>query len=185
MNESFELSDVDHLTVGTVGPPGRRVFYLQARAGGERLTLKLEKQQVAALAEYLAKLLADLPQVGDLPGELELEEPVDPQWTVGVLGVSYDEAVDRVVLLAQEAGSRAAEDEEGEEEEEEEDDDDDDDESGAVARITATREQVAALAIRGTALVEAGRPPCPLCGYPLDPSGHVCPRKNGHRAPTL
>lgn len=179
MSESFDLSDVDHLTVGTVGPPGKRAFYLQARAGGERVTLKLEKQQVSALAQYLSKVLADLPVIGALPGELELEEPVEAAWTVGVLGVTYDEATDRVVLLAQEVGAR---DEEQEEEGLETDDDED---SGAVVRITATREQVAALAIRGTALVEAGRPSCPLCGYPLDPSGHVCPRTNGHRPPTL
>ena len=174
MSNSYDLSDVDHLTVGTVGPAGKRVFYLQARAGGERVTLKLEKQQVSALAQYLAKVLEDLPGVGDLPGDMELEEPVEPEWTIGALGVTYDDATDRVVLLAQEVVPV-------DEEQDEEVVDDD----TAVVRITATREQVAALAIRGTALVEAGRPSCPLCGYPLDPSGHVCPRTNGHRAPTL
>jgi uncharacterized repeat protein (TIGR03847 family) len=177
MNESFDLSDVDRLTVGTVGPTGKRTFFLQARAGGELVTVKLEKQQVAALAQYLGQVLADLPRPGHLPDELELEEPVQPSWVVGVLGVTYDDATDRVVLVAQEAVAVG--------EEEEEEDDEEDDEDGAVLRITATREQVAALAIRGTALVEAGRPACPLCGYPLDPSGHVCPRTNGHRAPTL
>jgi uncharacterized repeat protein (TIGR03847 family) len=175
MNESFDLTDVDRLTVGTVGPPGQRVFYLQARAGAELVTLKIEKQQVSALARYLGEVLADLPAVGALPGDLELQEPVDARWAVGVLGVTYDDATDRIVLVAQEAGQ--VQDEEEDEPEEEED--------SAVLRVTATREQVAALAIRGTALVEAGRPPCPLCGYPLDPSGHVCPKTNGHRPPTL
>jgi uncharacterized repeat protein (TIGR03847 family) len=164
---AYELSDVDRLTVGTEGPAGQRVFYLQARAGGEVVTVKLEKQQVGALARYLAEVLADLPEVGDLPDELELEEPVEPRFVVGILGVTYDDATDRVVLVAQEAAE------------------DEDDPDAAVLRVTATREQVAALAIRGTALVEAGRPPCPLCGYPLDPAGHVCPKTNGHRAPTL
>lgn len=164
---SWELSDVDRLTVGTQGPAGKRVFYLQARAGAEVVTVKLEKQQVGALARYLGEVLADLPEVGDLPGELELEEPVEPRFVVGVLGVTYDDATDRIVLVAQEAAE------------------DEDDPDAAVLRVTATREQVAALAIRGTALVEAGRPPCPLCGYPLDPAGHVCPKTNGHRAPTL
>ena len=166
--EQFDLTDVDRLTVGAVGPPGRRLFLLQARAGAEVVTVKLEKQQVGALARYLADVLADLPEVGDLPSDLELDEPAEPRFAVGVLGVTYDDATDRIVLVAQEV----------EAEEEEEPD-------GAVLRVTATREQVAALAIRGTALVEAGRPPCPLCGYPIDPSGHVCPRTNGHRAPTL
>jgi len=57
------------------------------------------------------------------------------------------------------------------------------DEEGLVARISLTREQAAAFAIRATQLVEAGRPPCPLCGLPLDPAGHDCPRTNGHRPP--
>jgi uncharacterized repeat protein (TIGR03847 family) len=161
---SYELFDVDRLTVGTVGPPGKRVFLLQARSAGQVVTLKIEKQQVAALSEYLAQILSDLPSPGDLPTDLELDEPAEPDWTVGALGVTYDEATDRVLLVAEEA---VAEDE-GE---------------GEVARLAATREQVAALAIRGVALVEAGRPPCPLCGFPLDPSGHVCPRSNGHRPP--
>jgi uncharacterized repeat protein (TIGR03847 family) len=164
---AYELSDVDRLTVGTQGPPGRRVFLLQARAGAEIVTVKLEKQQVGALARYLGEVLADLPDVGALPGELELDEPAEPRFAVGVLGVTYDDATDRIVLVAQEAAE------------------DEDDPDADVLRVTATREQVAALAIRGTALVEAGRPPCPLCGYPLDPAGHVCPKTNGHRAPTL
>lgn len=178
MSDAFDLSDVDRVTVGTVGPPGQRVFLLQARAGAEVVTVKLEKQQVGALARYLADVLADLPEVGHLPDELELEEPVDARFAVGVLGVTYDDATDRIVLVAQEGSDRV---------EDEEDDLEalDTEPEGGVLRITATREQVAALAIRGTALVEAGRPPCPLCGYPLDPSGHVCPRTNGHRAPKL
>lgn len=167
MSEQFDLTDVDRITVGTVGRPGQRVFLLQARAGAETVTVKLEKQQVGALARYLADVLADLPEVGDLPGQLELEEPAEPHFVVGVLGVTYDDATDRVVLVAQEGVEEDAAPDAG------------------VLRVTATREQMAALAIRGTALVEAGRPPCPLCGYPIDPSGHVCPRTNGHRAPTL
>ena len=161
---SFELFDVDRLTVGTVGPPGKRVFLLQARAAGHVVTLKIEKQQVAALSEYLGQILSDLPSPGELPTDLELDEPVEPDWVIGALGVTYDEVTDRVVLVAEEAVAE-------------------DDDEGEVARLSATREQVAALAIRGVALVEAGRPPCPLCGFPLDPSGHVCPRSNGHRPP--
>lgn len=164
MSESFELAPVERITVGTVGPPGQRVFLLQARAGDDTVTLKVEKAQVAALAEFLGQLLADLPRPGHLPEDLDLEEPAEPLWVVGALGVSYDEVADVVVLVAEEAVGE--------------------DDAGAVARMSATREQVAALAMRGTSLVEAGRPPCPLCGYPLDPSGHACPRTNGHRAPT-
>ena len=166
MSGSYDLFDVDKLTVGAVGEPGQRLFLLQARHAGQVVTLKLEKAQVAALAQYLANLLEDLPRPADLPEDLELEEPAEPEWVVGSLGVSYDATVDRLLLVAGEAVA-------------------DEEEEGAEARFAVTREQVAALAIRGTRLVEAGRPPCPLCGYPLDASGHACPRTNGHRPPTL
>lgn len=159
----YDFSEVDRLTVGTVGPTGSRTFLLQARHGLELVTLKLEKQQVAALAEYLGRLLSELPRPGALPEGLELEEPSDPRWVVGTIGLSYDEVSDRVLLVAEEAVA------EGEE--------------AATARFGATREQVAALAVRGTELVQAGRPPCPLCGYPLEQGGHSCPKTNGHRPP--
>ncbi len=166
MSESFDLVDVDKLTVGAVGQPGRRVFVLQARHASQVVTLKLEKSQTAALAAYLDRLLEDLPDPTlELPEDLDLEEPTEPEWVIGSLGVAYDEALDRLVLVAEEAV--------------------DEDEEGARARISATREQVTALARRGTELVQSGRPSCPLCGYPLDPSGHACPRANGHRPPTL
>jgi len=127
----------------------------------------MEKAQVAALSAYLAKVLEDLPSPDHLPEDLDLEDADEPSWAVGTLGVTYDELTDRVLLVAEEAVT---------EEEEEE---------AAVARFGATREQIAALVIRGAELVQAGRPPCPLCGYPLDPAGHACPRSNGHRPPAL
>jgi uncharacterized repeat protein (TIGR03847 family) len=168
---SFELPEVDRITVGTEGEPGQRVFYLQARMGVQLVTLKVEKQQVAALAEYLGTLLADLPRPGELPTDLDLEEPALPEWAVGTLQVSYDPETDRVLIVAEELLVV----------------DEDDDEVPArvpgIARFGTTREQVAAIAIRGTSLVQAGRPPCPLCGHPLDPEGHACPRTNGHRPP--
>lgn len=165
MGESYELLDVDKLTVGALGKPGQRLFLLQAKAGAQVVTLKVEKVQVAALAAHLATMLERLPRPGHLPEDLDLEAPAEPEWVVGSLGASYDEAVDRLLLVAEEAVP------EGEE--------------PAEARFGLTRDQVAALAIRSTRLVQAGRPPCPLCGYPLDERGHDCPRTNGHRAPTL
>jgi uncharacterized repeat protein (TIGR03847 family) len=173
VSASFELPAVQRLTVGTVGPVGKRTFYLQARQDDQLVTLKLEKQQVGALAQYLIGLLADLPAVGPMPvdEELELEEPVLAEWPVGTVRIEYDRDSDQVVLVAEEV---LEVDEEGEPIA-----------TGGIARLAATREQMAALARRGASLVEAGRPPCPLCGYPLDPEGHSCPRTNGHRAPTL
>lgn len=163
---SYELNDVDRLTVGTVGEPGRRVFLLQAKQGGERVTLKLEKAQVRALAEYLGELLETLPRPGHLPDDLELEEPADPEWVVGALGITFIEELDRLLLVAEEAVPEG-------------------DDTGEEARFFITREQAGALAIRGTQLVESGRPECPLCHFPLDPEGHACPKTNGNRPPTL
>ena len=175
MNPSFELDSVDRLTVGTVGAVGQRTFLLQAREGAELVTLKVEKEQVRELARSLGTMLADLPAVGHLPDDMELEEPTDALWTVGTMQLGYDTSIDRVIFVAEEAVFVDLD---------EEDEDQLEDPDVAVARFSATREQVAALAIRGTALVEAGRPPCPLCGHPLDPRGHTCPRTNGNRPPT-
>ena len=163
MNETFDLGDLDRFTVGTVGPVGRRIFLLQCRSGAVTLTVKVEKQQVAVLAEYLVRLLGDLPRPDEVPDDMDLDDVTEPRWVVGTLGVSYDEDNDRIVLVAEELVAEG--------------------EDGDVARCSVTRAQAAAFAIRATGLVEAGRPPCPMCGLPLDPAGHECPRTNGHRPP--
>lgn len=178
MSESFDLSEVQRITVSAVGEPGQRLFVLQARQGGQLVTLKLEKIQVAALAAWIVKTLHDAPAAVELPEDLEHEPFAEPDWTVGSLGGNYDIEADRVVLVAAEltedieaAGADDAEELTTSQ--------------GAVAHFRASREQMAALAIRATQLVNAGRPPCPFCGYPLDPSGHACPKTNGHRPPQL
>jgi uncharacterized repeat protein (TIGR03847 family) len=181
VSTSFELLDTERLTVGTVGVPGQRVFFLQARQGAELVTLKMEKVQVAALAAWIAKTLEDLPAIGELSNDLEPEPFDEPAWTIGSLGGSYDIDSDRIILVAGEV----TDDETDEDEADDEEDEEPFAGTGAVARFGATREQMAALAIRGTALVSSGRPPCPLCGYPIDPTGHACPRTNGHRPPAL
>lgn len=165
MSASYDLEQPDLITVGAVGEPGQRVFLLQAAGGAELVTLKLEKAQVAALSQYLGQLLEEVGRPGELPTDLELRGPTEPEWVIGSLGVSYDQDTNGFVIVAEEAVEE--------------------DEVGAVARFGASIEQVAALAIRGVQLVEAGRPPCPLCGYPLDPAGHVCHRMNGNRPPNL
>jgi uncharacterized repeat protein (TIGR03847 family) len=183
MSESFDLLAVERLTVGAVGVPGQRVFFLQARQADELVTLKLEKVQVAALAGWIAKTLEDLPAIGELPEDLEPEPFVELAWVVGSLGGNYDLDLDRIILVAGEATEQEADDEDDEDEEAEADPFAPG--AGAIARFGATREQMAAVAIRGTSLVSSGRPPCPLCGYPIDPAGHACPRTNGHRPPKL
>jgi uncharacterized repeat protein (TIGR03847 family) len=164
VSESYRLDAPDHFTVGTVGPPGQRTFYLQGRQGRELVTLKCEKTQVAALSDYLAGLLArmkgDTPTAGAGPALLE---PIDAAWAVGSLGVGYDEASDRIVVVANEAV-----DEEQETPGE-----------PASARFSITRAQASTFVAHAGKLQRAGRPTCPMCGEPKDAT-HVCPRANGH-----
>ena len=105
---SFDVADPIVFTAGTVGPPGKRVFYLQAQGDGVVVTLKCEKQQVGALADYLAGLLADLPTVDQeaVPTLLDLVEPIVPEWSVGTLAVAWDDSNDRMVLVAEELADR-------------------------------------------------------------------------------
>lgn len=165
MSDFYELEAPSAVTVGAIGPPGQRVFYLQARQSSTLLTMKVEKQQVAALATHLGELLQDLVRPGHVPegDELELEPFEAPDFGVGAIGVAYDASSDRLILVVEERVGEG--------------------ETPSEARLALSREQAAAIAIRGTQLVESGRPPCPLCGFPLDPRGHACPRTNGHRAP--
>lgn len=160
MNGDLDLQQPDRFSVGTTGPVGQRLFLLHFAEGPTTVTVKVEKQQVAVLASYLARIVRELGRPGHLPDDLDFDVDAEPDWVVGTIGVSYDEDTDRLVVVVEEAG-----------------------EEGIVARLAVTREQAAAFAIRATTLVEAGRPPCPLCGLPLDPSGHDCPRTNGHRPP--
>lgn len=160
MNGDMDLGAPDLFSVGATGPVGDRLFLLHFGQGPQRATVKVEKQQVAVLASYLARIVRELGRPGHLPEDLDFDVEVEPDWVVGTIGVSYDQDSDRLVVIVEEAGD-----------------------DGTVARIAISREQAAAFAIRATSLVEAGRPPCPLCGLPLDPSGHDCPRTNGHRPP--
>jgi uncharacterized repeat protein (TIGR03847 family) len=167
--ENFEFTEADTVAVDAVGTPGRRVFLLQVVAADVVVTLKLEKQQVAAMGVALVERLQDLPASGELPGDVELRQPLEVAWAVGAMGLGYLDTLDRLVLDAIEAVALDAEGNPTE--------------PHGRFRLLLTREQGQALAIRATQLVEAGRPPCPLCGHPLDPAGHTCPKKNGKHAP--
>jgi uncharacterized repeat protein (TIGR03847 family) len=157
VSESFEFTEPDHVTAGAIGPPGERVFYLQARQGGQVVNLRLEKQQVAALCEYLGGILNDLAAVTEpLPTDVDLLEPVIAEWVVGALAVAYEEADDRILLVAEEFVPS----EEG-----------DDEESVVV-------DEPSAMVAHASRVVTAGRPICPICGRPMEPEGHFCPRNN-------
>jgi len=183
VSASFEFSDVERITVGTVGEPGQRTFYLQIRQAGQLVTLKLEKQQVAALAQLLAEMLSDLPAAESPASDAaDLEEPVLAEWPVGDMQLSYDTTLDRIVIVAEEVSAAVEEPPPPEEPPGLEGDEPGDELSGdeGIARIAITRDQAASLIIRSAQLVAAGRPMCPLCGNPIDPTGHACPRTNGH-----
>jgi uncharacterized repeat protein (TIGR03847 family) len=174
MSTSFELDEVGHFTAGAVGEPGARTFYLQVSGGAQVVSLKVEKQQVAALAEFLAGALADLPatEAEPVPTLLDLVEPAVAEWVVGSIGVAYDEGLDRFVIVAEELIVV------------DEDDESAADLEGAHARFRLTRDQVTAFIPHAEALVGSGRPPCPICGRPMNLDGHVCPRSNGHTRPS-
>jgi uncharacterized repeat protein (TIGR03847 family) len=195
------------VTVGAVGPPGKRVFYLQARQEDQLVSLKLEKEQVLFLAGGLTEVMADLAAPSDVPSEsdLELEQPVLAEWAVGSMQLAYDATSDRVLLVAREftpddedaEGEAAETDEEGGGEETESagvfelseawsaiEADEPSAGDAAVARVALTRQQAAGVIEHGKRLLRGGRPPCPQCGFPLS-DDHSCPKTNGHRAPAL
>ena len=162
MTQSFEFAEPEHFTCGTVGAPGERVFYIQARQGRRLVTLKSEKEQVRALGEYLAELLDKLPGgTGVKLPESALLEPIEPAWPIASIGLGYDDDSRRILIVA-----TAAVEEEGVE--------------APTAKFAVTREQAAAFVTRAQTLMKGGRPICPLCSQPKNPSGHVCPRSNGH-----
>jgi uncharacterized repeat protein (TIGR03847 family) len=172
--EIIELDDVDGLGAGAVGEPGQRAFYIQARTEETQLTVLVEKEQVALLAAeavaFLDKIADDYPELPfDIPStQSVLREPTVPLFRARLIGLGFDPERELVLLELRER----AEDDEEEVVEIDEDDD------GYVARIYATRAQVRAMAARGIEAVAGGRPPCPLCEQPMDPSGHRCPRWN-------
>lgn len=162
MTASFEFTAVERFCAGAVGEPGSRVFFLQVASEGALVSLKIEKQQIAALAEYLARILDDLaPAEESLEVDTTVAEPVVAEWAVGSMGVAIDESDDRIVLMVEEVA-----------------DPDDPETDPASLRAGLSRHQVNAFIDQARDLVARGRPLCQLCGGPMDPEGHVCPRLN-------
>jgi len=178
----FEFDPPDRFVAGTVGQPGERTFYLQATSGPRTVSVALEKVQVAALAEKLEELLDEVrrrqgsdsavPPVA--PPELEdvapLTTPVEEEFRAGTLALAWDDDTDTVLVEAQ--SLEADESEEPAETTEF---------TGDLLRVRLSPGAARSFVKRALRVVAAGRPPCPLCGNPLDPGGHVCPRQNGHR----
>ena len=178
----------DRFVAGTIGEPGDRTFFLQAREGGRVVSIVLEKVQVAVLAERLGALLDELDLRGiaaadDAPvvpattaGALDdepLDEPLNEAFRAGSLTLGWDGSAERVLVEAR------AQDEDGEAIDPDEDDEEDE-EGPDLLRVRMTASAARSFVARAANVVAAGRPPCPLCGAPLDPQGHICPRRNGH-----
>ncbi len=178
---AYDLNPVQHIIADAVGEPGKRTFFLQARAGSQLVSLVLEKQEVANLALSILQLLEeleekypDLPPVSKRHQVLQPEQPLEPIFRVGQLIIGYDEQEDMIWVIAKalvvtEAGTIL---------------DPESDEVPAV-RFVATREQMRALSDHALEVVAKGRPTCPLCGRPIDREGHFCPRSDGEAMPII
>lgn len=165
---SIDLDPIDGIGVGTVGPPGRRQFFLRASSRGQTIVLYCEKFHVQGLVVRMRQLL-EAQGLGTPPESLQPPpaEPGDPEWTIGQLGLGYHESKRQFVIVAREAT-------EGEDEPEDSD-------ALATARFWATPEQVMAFTRQAERVLASGRPTCPYCGLPIDPGGHPCPAGNGSR----
>lgn len=166
MARHIELNPVSHLTIGAIGPPGQRVFYIQGSKGTDLVSLIIEKQQAAMLASSLETLVEELAK--KFPQEesrepvwidMRLREPIEPLFRVGNMGLGYNEEVGRIVIVSYELVEE--------------------EEPNAVS-FWASRQQTQSLMKHTFEVVRAGRPICGNCGQPIDADGHFCPNRNGH-----
>ncbi len=171
MSVFYDFDEVDAFTVGAVGQPGARTFFIQARRGATRVTVKCEKQQAAAVAEHLRRILHDLPAPTEKPiaAAMQLADATDAAFVLGPVGLGYDRSSDRVLVQLEEIIEF---DEEGEPIVDEDDDD------RSKLRVFITRHQAHAFCLHTDQVVAAGRPSCMWCTRPIDPDGHSCPRMN-------
>ena len=173
----IDLNPVSHITADAIGQPGKRVFYIQGRRKEQIVTLIVEKVQIQTLAlgveEFLSEITTRFPDIEEASGEfdepvMQIFPPVDPLFRVGELALAYDSDSDLAILIAKEVTTS-----EQSEEEQEED--------NSVVRFWCTRSQLLAMCRWGLEVSGRGRPVCPYCGQPMDPAGHFCPKRNGHR----
>ena len=177
----------ERFVAGTVGPPGQRTFFLQARSGARVTTVALEKQQVSVLAERIDELLDELIRTDEgeatipavtpvaLDDNEPLEQPIAEEFRAGTMTLAWDATDERIVIEV----FPYAEESVVEPGTPEEEIDDPEPEEMLVVRLPAG--QARAFTKRAQAVVSAGRPPCSFCGGPVDPAGHLCPRANGFR----
>jgi uncharacterized repeat protein (TIGR03847 family) len=169
----IDLRPVTHITTDAIGQPGKRVFYIQGNSTERSITLIVEKIQIQSLAIGLEQFLAEVAE--KFPNLLEavatydeqnmhILPPVDPLFRVGELGLSYDADTDQIVLIARELVTQGS-----------------DPVETTIVRFWCTRSQLRAMCLWGVELALRGRPICTQCGESIDPEGHFCPKKNGHK----
>lgn len=166
----YTFTNPQRCVAGTIGEPGERAFFIQARSDNRVISVALEKAQVQAVANRLDLMIAEVRKASPLAiveaiavDDAPLETPVDEEFQVGAISLAWNDETQLVVLELYEL------------------EDDEDESEGSVLEINISLGMAAAFAMRSKALVNAGRLPCPFCGIPIDPRGHLCPRANGYR----
>ena len=166
----YEFTTPERFVAGTVGEPGERAFYLQIRSNARLFSVAVEKAQVQAISARLEVMIAEIRKsnplmiIEKLPiDDAPLESPIDAEFQIGAMSLTWDEESALICVELFEL------------------EDDEEDSEGEVVEINITVAMAAAFAARSKAVVNAGRLPCPFCGIPIDPRGHLCPRANGYR----
>jgi uncharacterized repeat protein (TIGR03847 family) len=178
-DNEIDIHPVTHITTDAIGPAGKRVFYIQGWQNERTITLIVEKIQVQSLAvgveQFLNEIREKFPDLPEASAEyseenMHIHPPVDPLFRVGEVGLGYDADNDLVVLVARELLPENPEEEDAEA-----------DVEVNVVRFWCTRSQILALSRWGLEVAAKGRPICPQCGQPVEPEGHFCPKRNGHK----
>ena len=165
-----EFSRPERFIAGTVGEPGERAFYLQVRSSYRLFSVAVEKAQVQAIIARLDVMVAGIRKSNPLiniekfpTDDAPLESPVEAEFQVGAMSLAWDEDSALISIELYEI------------------EEDEEDSSGEVADIKISLGMAISFTVRSKAVVNAGRLPCPFCGIPIDPRGHLCPRANGYR----
>ena len=166
----YEFTMPERFVAGTVGEPGERAFYLQIRSNARLFSVAVEKAQVQAISARIEVMVAEIRKsnplmiIEKLPiDDAPLESPIDAEFQIGAMSLAWDEESKLICVELFEL------------------EDDEEESEGEVVEINITVAVAAAFAARSKAVVNAGRLPCPFCGIPIDPRGHLCPRANGYR----
>ena len=165
-----EFTTPERFVAGTVGEPGERAFYLQIQTSSRLFSVAVEKAQVQAMSSRLEVMIAEIRKsnpsmmIDKLPtDDAPLESPIDAEFQIGAMSLAWDNDSKWICVELFEL------------------EDDEEDSEGEVVVINISLAMAAAFSVRSKAVVNAGRLPCPFCGIPIDPRGHLCPRANGYR----